>query len=102
MSEKYNADLAKCLEELSKSITEFENLKCRLSDDIRWFKQRLEDNTVSAAIADIEPMDEADRAKCEQDLAEATALNVFVSDMTKSILSHSIAISDKLLNKEGE
>lgn len=101
MSEKYNADLAKCLEELSKSITEFENLKCRLSDDIRWFKQHLDDDQV-ITLDGGEPMSAEDKAKLEQDLAEATALNVFVSDMTKSILSHSIAISDKLLNKEGE
>ena len=101
MSEKYNADLAKCLEELSKSITEFENLKCRLSDVIRWFKQHLDDDQV-ITLDGGEPMSAEDKAKLEQDLAEATALNVFVSDMTKSILSHSIAISDKLLNKEGE
>lgn len=102
MSEKYNADLAKCLEELSKSITEFENLKYRLDEDVRWLKQRLEDNKVAEAIAGVEPMDAEERAKVEQDLATATALKVFVSDTAKCVLSHSIAISDKLLNKGDE
>lgn len=101
MSEKYNADLAKCLEELSKSITEFENLKYRLDEDVRWFNQRLEENTESE-INGLEPMSPEERAKVEQDLATATALKVFVSDTAKCVLSHSIAISDKLLNKGDE
>lgn len=96
---KYNADLAKCLEELTKSITELENLKTRITDDISWFKKRLEDDTINA-VEGIEPMSAEEKAKIEQDLAEAVGLQGFVSNITTSVLSHGIAISDKLLNKE--
>lgn len=99
MINKYNADLAKCLEELSKSITEFENLKCRLDEDVRWFNQRLEENTESV-IADSEPLSQEERANIEQDMANATALKSFISNIANSVISHSIAISDKLLGKE--
>ncbi|MBO4672480.1 MAG: hypothetical protein J5608_02390 [Alphaproteobacteria bacterium] len=96
---KYNADLAKCLEELTKSITELENLGTRIADDISWFKKRLEDDTINT-IEGVEPMSAEEKAKIEQDLAEAVGLQGFVSNITTSVLSHSISISDKLLNKE--
>ena len=98
MSTKYNADLAKCLEELTKSITEFENLQCRIEEDERYYKQRLENDALE--IEGIIPMTNEEKAKCEQDLAESVALKGFVGEITKSVLAHSIAISDKLLNKE--
>lgn len=100
MTEKYNADLAKCSEELAKSITEFENLKIRLTDDIRWFKERLEND--DALLPDMEPLTPEYRAKIEQDLAGATALRAFVSGMSQNLIEHSISISDKLLKKEEE
>lgn len=102
MSGKYSADLAKCLEELSKSITEFANLQYRLDEDIRWLKARLENNESIIAEVDSLPMPEEERAKCEHDLAQAVMLKDFVDGITASVVGHSVAISTKLLDKEGE
>ena len=101
MSGKYNSDLAKCLEELSKSIVEFENLQYRLDDDIRWFKARLENDANVIPAADTEPMTPEEKAKLEQDLAQAVLLKDFVESTTKCVESHAAGITNKLLNKEG-
>lgn len=100
MSGKYNADLAKCLEELAKSITEFENLQYRLEDDIRWLKARLENDTNIIPADGLEPMPEEERARCERDLAQAIMLKDFVESTTKCVESHAAGITNKLLNKE--
>ena len=102
MSGKYSADLAKCLEELSKSITEFANLQYRLDEDISWLKARLENNESIIAEVSSQPMSEEERAKCEHDLAQAVMLKDFVDGITASVVGHSVAISTKLLDKEGE
>lgn len=99
MSGKYNSDLAKCLEELAKSITEFENLKYRLDDDIRWLKARLEND--SNIIPDAEPMTPEERARCEQDLAQAVLLKDFVENTATCVENHAAGITNKLLNREG-
>lgn len=99
MSGKYNSDLAKCLEELAKSITEFENLQYRLDDDIRWLKARLEND--SNVIPDSEPMTPEERAKCEQDLAQAVLLKDFVESTATCVENHAAGITNKLLNREG-
>lgn len=99
MSGKYNSDLAKCLEELAKSITEFENLQCRLDDDIRWMKARLEND--SSVIPESEPMTPEERAKCEQDLAQAVLLKDFVESTATCVENHAVGITNKLLNREG-
>lgn len=99
MSGKYNSDLAKCLEELAKSITEFENLQYRLEEDIRWLKARLENDT--NIIPEAEPMTTEERAKCEQDLAQAVLLKDFVESTATCVENHAAGITNKLLNREG-
>lgn len=101
MSGKYNADLAKCLEELAKSITEFENLQYRLDDDIRWLKARLENDSNVIPTDGIEPMTPEERAKCEQDLAQAILLKDFVESTATCVENHAAGITNKLLNREG-
>lgn len=100
MSGKYNSDLAKCLEELAKSITEFENLQYRLEDDIRWLKARLENNSNIIPDAE-EPMTPEERAKLEQDLAQAVLLKDFVESTATCVENHAAGITNKLLNREG-
>ena len=99
MNAKYNSDLAKCLEELAKSITEFENLQYRLDEDIRWLKSRLDND--ANIIPEVEPILPEERAKMEQDLAQAVLLKDFVESNAKCIEGHAAAITNKLLNKEG-
>ena len=100
MSGKYNSDLAKCLEELSKSITEFENLQSRLDGDIEWLKRRLEEGNVILEDG-TQTMTDDERAQCEQDLAQEILLKDFVSGIAVSVETHAVAITNKLLNKEG-
>ena len=100
MSGKYNSDLAKCLEELSKSITEFENLQSRLDGDIEWLKRRLEEGNFILEDG-TQTMTDDERAQCEQDLAQDILLKDFVSGIATSVETHAVAITNKLLNKEG-
>ena len=100
MSGKYNSDLAKCLEELSKSITEFENLQSRLDGDIEWLKRRLEEGNVILEDG-TQTMTDDERAQCEQDLAQDILLKDFVSGIAASVETHAVAITNILLNKEG-